>query len=195
MSGWIVDWVDHIIPCAHGGSADLNNGVCASDFFNTRKSDNIDDDRYLIKHGKVTEYYHELLGDPPAVLTKQLHRLSRLNGADWYFNRSIVGILVGYDYRCDKEFKGKEVSRKDVYWFKSAWNRLQKFQKIKSSSIIERHLIKEDKPFGVDLLLQLEEIKSEPEFYELVEFMYPIYRENYMAIYNYYKMGDIPLAK
>ncbi|MGB3547663.1 MAG: hypothetical protein WBA17_11850 [Saprospiraceae bacterium] len=192
MSGWVVDWVDHIIPCSSGGTNDLDNGVCASDFFNSQKGSNAKDNKYFIKEGSVTDYYIELFGEPPSALVEQLRRLKQLEAADWYFNRSIVGLFVGYECRCDKEFKGKEWSRDDAYWFKSAWKRLQLFQKLKGNkSITERSLLKDRQQHGVTELLDLESAASYEDFIDILENIYPLYKENYKALFFYHQLENI----
>ena len=186
ITGWVVDWVDHIIPCAHGGNADLTNGVCASDYFNSKKKADITDDQYLVKHGKLTDHYIEQFGSPPASLVNQLQRLDRIDESDWFFNRVIVGAFVGFECRCDKEFKRKEWKRDDEYWFNSAWKRLQIFHRRKSQPIEDRQLIKKVRPHGTDLLLHFESVTSMSEFKDVLEAVYPLYRENYKAVYDYF---------
>ena len=116
-SNWQVDWVDHIKPSAAGGGAEIENGVCASNLFNAKKKDNSHDNVCFVKDGMLTENYIRIFGKAPDELIERLQRLKNLQVEDWFFNRSISGIFVGYDCRCDKEFRGKDYRRTDSYWF------------------------------------------------------------------------------
>jgi hypothetical protein len=180
------DWVDHIKPCASGGGSELENGICASEFFNSKKKANSLDNQYFLKDGALTKCYLSVFGTPPDELMKRLDRLKNLAPLDWYYNRSILGVFVGYDCRCDKEFKGIEYKRNDEYWFKSAWKRLDRYQKKKGpQTITERGLVKEDIPFGTSKLLELETIYSYDGFMQWVEEAYAPYRESYKAFHEY----------
>lgn len=186
-SNCLYDWADYIIPCAKGGTANLENGICASDDDNSRKRDNELLNLYLIKNGEINGYYASKFGEPKQELIKQLERLKNLEPADWYFNRFIIGILVGFECRCDEEFKGKSHKRDEQYWFKSAWKRLSEFQKRKSAtSFADRGLFKMPLPFGSALLLKLETIQKQEEFNAFIEEAYPLYRESYKAFYGYF---------
>lgn len=190
-SNWQVDWVDHIKPSASGGGAVLDNGICASNLFNSKKKDNTSDNIYFVKDGSVTEHYLKVFGVPPSSLLERLNRLKELQPEDWFYNRSISGIFIGYNCRCDKEFKGLEYKRTDRYWFKSAWNRLQKYQKKKGQkNLIERGLVKEPIPFGTIELLKLENIVNEKDFYNWIEKNYSTYRESYKSFYIYFKIDN-----
>lgn len=192
IPGWIVDWVDHIVPCAAGGSNELDNGVCASDVFNTDKRCNMDANIFLVRDGKLTDHYFTVFGTPPPSLIAQLERLKNLELADWYFNRAIVDLFVGYECRCDKEFKGKDYSRIDVYWFATAWKRLDAFHNLRGSkSISERLLVKDVGFYGVADLLKMETITTQNEFHDLIEHIYPTYRKNYQPVFRYHKLASL----
>ena len=188
-SNWQVDWVDHILPSASGGKTGLENGICASNFFNAKKRNNTADNIYFVKNGCITKKYINVFGVPPEKLVEQLNRLKNLKPEDWFFNRCLSSVFVGFDCRLDEEFKGIEYKRKDTYWFKSAWKRLQTYQKKKSSqSIYERGLIKKIAPFGSMELLKVENIINEEDFTIWLENIYPSYRESYKAINSYFKL-------
>ena len=131
-----------------------------------------------------------MFGAPPKSLVEQLNRLKSLEPADWFFNRSLSSVFVGFDCRCDKEFKGIEYKRNDIFWFKSAWKRLQNYQKKRSSKgIYERGLIKKTYPYGSMELLKAENISTEKEFLIWIESIYPSYRESYKALNKYFSIG------
>lgn len=186
-SNWQVDWVDHILPSAAGGSNDLDNGICASNLFNSKKRNNTADNIYFVKHGQITENYIRYFGAPTDLLIEQLERLKKLEPSDWYFNRCISSIFVGFDWRCDKEFKSITLKRDDNYWFKSALKRLRKYQKRTNQiGLIDRGLLKEDIPFGSMELLKGEIVDTDDNFYSWVESLYSMYRESYKALFLYF---------
>lgn len=189
-SNWRIDWVDHILPSVKGGSNDLDNGVCASGFFNSKKKTNTSDNLYFVKCGCLTEHYSRVFGTPPKALMEQLSRLKNLEVADWFINRCISNVFEGYLCRCDKEFKGIDYKRTDDYWFNSAWKRLQIFHKKKGASLQERELIKKPMPFGCDKLLLLENIDDENDFYKWVNQNYAAFRESYKALFEYFNIDD-----
>jgi hypothetical protein len=172
-----MDWVDHIKPSAEGGSAELENGICASDFFNSKKRNNTSDNSYLFYGGKVSQDYVKTFGKPDVKILEQLHRLQYLEPEDWYFNRCIANSFIAFDWRCKKDFVGKVFKRDDVYWFKAGWKRLQKFNRKKPSrSIQERNLLPSKLPFGYHDLLKLEAIDNEADYLSWAEEIYPTYR-------------------
>lgn len=186
-SNYEIDWVDHIQPSASGGGAELENGICASRTFNAKKKANAHDKLFLVKEGKLTEHYVQVWGCPPKHLMEQLQRLKNLEPHDWFFNKSLSGLFEGYEWRCDKEFKGKVYKRDDSYWFKAGWRRLQKYQKNKGAAgLVERGLVKTPLPFGSDKLLELETIEDEANFLVWADAHYGFYRASYQALYNYF---------
>jgi len=190
-SNWQVDWVDHILPSAAGGNADLTNGICASQAFNAKKRDNTADNVYFVQDGRITKKFVEIFGTPSNSLLEQLDRLKSIEPADWYFNRCLSSLFVGFDWRCNVEFNNKTEKRDDMYWFKSAWKRLQLYNKKRQSlNILERGLVKKNPPFGTLKLLELETIVSQDEFFKWIENIYPIYRESYKIMNEYFALDS-----
>jgi hypothetical protein len=191
-SNWQVDWVDHIKPSASGGGAEIENGICASNLFNAKKKDNSNDNVYFVKNGNLTEQYLTTFGKAPDSLIERLIRLKNLKTEDWFFNRCISGIFIGFDCRCDKEFKGIDYKRTDAYWFSSGWKKLQKYHKKKGQeSLYQRGLVKTPIPFGTKELLKLENTKTEDDFAEWIEDNYSSYRESYKALFEYFNTVKI----
>ena len=188
----VTNWIDHIVPCAAGGSSDIDNGVCASDFFNSQKRDDATDTHYLIIAGEVTPYYLKVFGEPAQALQAQLMRLANVQPCDWFYNRCITGTFVGFEWRCLKLYHSKEEKRTDEYWFRSAWKRLEKYHKKKSNHTIpERGLVNDPSLFGVAELLQLESITTYEKYRSYIETLYPMFRQNYKAVYEYQRLPRI----
>lgn len=187
-NNWQMDWVDHIKPSAKGGGSELENGICASDFFNSKKRSNTSDNSYLFYAGKVTKDYVKTFGKPDAKILEQLHRLQYIEPEDWYFNRCIANTFIAFDWRCTKDFDNKVYKRNDVYWFKAGWKRLQKYnRKRPSATIKERNLLPSCLPFGFSDLLKLEMIDNEVDYLNWAEEIYPAYRATFKVFYDFFQ--------
>jgi hypothetical protein len=129
LHGWEADWTDHERPASRGGKPESDNGVCASYTFNVKKRNNSADKAYLFRNGIATSLYYRLFGALSPDDTERLQRLSKLEEADWYFNRAITWTLYALDYRCWSSQWEKLPARDDKYWFKAAFKKMQTFQK------------------------------------------------------------------
>ena len=184
---WQMDWVDHVKPSAKGGEANIDNGVCASDFFNAKKRQNSSDNKYLVFRGKVTKNYIDSFGLPEDKLISQLSRLSNLNESDWFFNRTISGVFNGIDRRCYKNIVGVNYSRDDQYWFNAGWKKFKIYLKRRTDiSILERGLVKTPLSFGSDILLELEKVNSEKTYQEWIELVASKYYPTSELYFKYF---------
>jgi hypothetical protein len=191
-----IDWVDHIKPSASGGKASLDNGVCASHTFNAKKKGNAHDNICFVKHGKVTEDYIWVFGMPKQDLLSQLHRLSSLEVADWYFNKCIDNMMEGLNWRCEIEFKNVKYKRDDAYWFEAGWKRLLKFRKNTSGqSMQDRGLLTSPLPFGAELLLEAQNLVDKDEYLGWAEDVFPMYRASYKLLHDYFQTGSMELRQ
>ncbi|MGI9278092.1 MAG: HNH endonuclease [Endozoicomonas sp.] len=139
---WRMDWADHIRPNAAGGTAQLENGICASCTFNAKKKDNSYDTLYFVKNGLITDDYISIFGIPSQMFLNQLDRLGRLEIIDWYFNRCLANTFIGFDWRCVSEFEQVRKKRDDHYWFGSGWKRMKRFIKQRPElTYLERNLM------------------------------------------------------
>lgn len=185
---WDMDWVDHIRPSASGGDASLENGICASSTFNAKKRDNTSDNVFFVQLGNITEEYIKVFGIPPKKLIEQLSRLKNLEPADWFFNRCIANTYIDFDWRCNVEFNAVKHKRDDLYWFNSAWKRLQTYKKKRNTKkIFERGIVCDSQPFGTTELLRAEEINTQDDYFEWIESIYPMYKLNYDLLNSYLK--------
>ncbi|MFT4875107.1 HNH endonuclease signature motif containing protein [Congregibacter sp.] len=118
---WEIDWVDHIKPAARGGGTDISNGVCASSFHNSKKRANSNDNKYLFFAGRPTAdfyYFNEFIPDE---IIDHLHRSSRIQSTDWYFNRAVFRFMFGLGRLRSKD-AGKKYVRDNHYSAKSSLN-------------------------------------------------------------------------
>lgn len=127
---WEQDWCDHKKPESRGGSSAIENGVCASYSRNQAKANNGRDTNYLLANGMPTDYFARYVGAVPLHLTQQLLRLANLHFSDWFFNRCIAAIFVGFDNRIAFEDEGISYKRSDAKWFESGWRFLNIYQKL-----------------------------------------------------------------
>lgn len=186
-----MDWADHIKPSAKGGTSCLNNGICASHTFNSKKKDNGSDNIFFFKEGRVTPSYVTSFGFASNELLSDLKRRSKLAPNDWYLNRAIVNTYIAFDWRCHLEFNGITYKRDDAYWLKAAFRRFKIWQKHRcTNSIDERELIKVERPYGTDSILQIETIESEVQFYEWAESLWARYRINQKAFHDFYSASE-----
>lgn len=129
-TGWQSDWVDHRKPVSRGGTAKLENGVCASHTFNMKKRNNTADTTYLFEKGHPTFLYYDLFGAPPTAVVSRLQRLANLGISDWYFNRAVTWIFNALDNKWgDRDYK-----RTPDDWFNAAFKKLSIFQKNQKDS-------------------------------------------------------------
>ena len=176
-----IDWADHIIPSAKGGSSDLCNGICASSFYNAKKKDNGSDNKFLFHHGQLTETYIRVHGKASSKLMSDLKRRKLLSPIDWYVNRAVANTFFAFDWRCELEFNGNEYKRDDEYYYRVAFNMLENKIKDKSYSSIEgRGMIDTIRPFDIEKLLEIESICTTEEYFEWAENLWPTYRLNWM---------------
>ncbi len=126
---WEADWVDHIHPASRGGESEIENGVCASATFNVKKRNNSADTAYLFEHGLPTTLYYSLHGPPSPELHERLDRMSRLQDADWFFNRMINSVYLALNYLCWSKHWDELPDRKDDHWLNAAFNKLNEFRK------------------------------------------------------------------
>lgn len=182
--GYEMDWVDHIKPSSRGGKAELSNGVCASHTFNSKKRNNSADAGYLFFEGRPCETYFRIFGALDATALLRLKRLQSLSEFDWYFNRAVANILLGFDWRCQKQRYGVVHKRDDNYWFKAGFNKLAIFLKNDEVASFEKRglLTKSSEKSW----LELEQAETLNTMREVCEEIFPVYQRNYDAWWAYF---------
>ena len=180
VSPWTpMDWVDHVVPCALGGTATLDNGVCATHMHNGRKGSSGLDSWYLFRNGRPTALHVTMHGLPGERMSEALTRRAALERADWYLNRALYNAFIGLDWRFDVEFLDSRPKRDDEYWFRSARRRLADYRRRHEGGSIEaRGLLPPGGAHGNELLLGLRTVETDAQFGEWVEALWPVYRAN-----------------
>ena len=190
-SNWEMDWVDHILPSARGGSAAISNGVCASHTFNAKKGNNSSDNILFFHCGHITLRYVNSFGNPPKDVLRDLSRRGGLIEADWFFNRCIANSFFALDWRYQEEQRVSPLPKRDaLYWQSAAWKWCLRFQRKQSDQSIQNRGICKDKlAHGSDSLLELQSVNTEKQYQEWVEHIWPMYRAS-CDVFNNYKNAE-----
>jgi len=190
-----IDWVDHVIPCSRGGRSEIDNGVCASSFFNSKKRDNSADNVYFFEEGKPTANYFYFYGALSEQLISQLKRFSVLDVSDWWFNRSLFNVILGLRYLAEKQRFSLTPKRSDEYWFRAGWKRLKTFRSLVSisalPSIEERGLALIPEDPSTRQLLAFMDKHSEKEFLEHAYAIYPQFCLNYDLAESFWEADSV----
>ena len=177
---WDTDWVNQIKPGAGPGKKDLDNAVCASATFNAKKNSSAWDSVYFFSHGRPTGAYWDYYGALPKALNKQLRRLRNLHISDWYFNRCLCLVFIGFDVRYVSSKPGPK--RNTGYWYRAGWKKLQEYQHRAKADAVDsmesrRLLLDPDRP-DVKAMLRLRKASSYSEFRKQLPGLYQGYAEN-----------------
>ena len=187
--GYETDWADHVKPSARGGASDPSNGVCASHTFNAKKRHNTADNAYLYERGLPTWRYFSIFGPLRSKQIGRLNRLASLVISDWYFNRAITLVLIGFDYRCRLELYEERTHRDDRYWFRAAYRKLAEHQRLSTDSLEKRGIV--IKPTEVQRCwLEIRNVSSEATLISAISPLFTIYRANYIAWARYFYDAD-----
>ena len=192
--GYQIDWADHVKPSARGGESVVENGVCASHTFNAKKRHNSADTCYLFEWGLPTRVYFDIFGPMSANQTARLRRLGNLLPADWFFNRALGSILIGFDYRCRLERYDESPKRDDQYWFGAAFRKLSEFQKLQTASLEEREIVANPTVI-LTLWLNLRDVGSIEQLHARLHPLYAAYRANFRAWQKYFFDAETPAEK
>ena len=193
--GYQRDWVDHVKPSARGGASDEDNGVCASHTLNAKKRHNSADTTYLFLHGRPTRLYFDLFGPISTYQSQRLARLSRLQPADWYFNRAIGQVLLAFDYLVEeKELKwGNNPQRKDDHWLGAALKSLKNFQRFVDGILLEsRGIVSRPDRFQRCWLNLRRPISTHRELERCIAPLYRTYRANALIWNRYFWESETP---
>lgn len=178
-----IDWVDHIKPASKGGGNNIENGICASSFYNSKKSNNSRDTSYLFHNGRPTSefYYHfEIV---PAAVADHLHRFSTARKSDWYFNRALSRFMFGLEWIVNEKH-GTTYVRDDKYFSKSALKMLNMWrtQSKNDLSFEKRGLVDVEASEDQKLLLAFRDLTTEDEIVDYMHTNYVWYENGRLAI-------------
>ena len=149
------DWPDHIRPQSRGGLDTVENLVCASHFYNRKKSHNGRDNQYLFRSGRPTEMFYWSHGTLSNEQIAMLRQHAAITESDWYFNRALWNLIVAMD----DQWVGEETTRSTSFWINSAMKRLISWRKVSAGvrSFEDRGLVTNPHEPDIKLMLALRE--------------------------------------
>lgn len=186
-----VDWVDHIKPASKGGGNEIENGICASSFYNSKKNDNSRDNSYLFHNGKPTsEFYYHFEVIPNAV-ADHIERFSSAAISDWYFNRAASRFLYGLSWLVEAR-RGNVYVRDDHYYSKSTLSALVSWRKKSQAdrSFESRGLISKKVSEDQKTLLKLRDLETEVEILQHMRSCDDWYENGMLALDELAEVGS-----
>ena len=192
---WQIDWVDHIKPIARGGNSEIENGICSSYFFNSKKKDNSNDNKYFFKEGKPTEYYYWVYGNIKPEIVNHFIKFKDLKYPDWYFNRTLYRLMLLLEFLHDPYKIGTKVKRvRGVkYYSQSAFKILEEWRKIiiqeNIKNLSERGLVPNKPDIDQKIMMKIISAKNSEDIIEIATELLPYYKSNSIAISNLSKIS------
>ncbi len=178
-----VDWVDHVVPAAKGGTADISNGVCSSWLYNWARQDQ-KNPIYLFNRGKPTVDFFTYFGTVPEATAEHLHRFSSLHWSDWYFNRAISRVLTAANQEGERRRDGGSFSRNKEYWAGVALRYLDIWRvgMVEITSFRNRKLLPRSPWKDQKALLELASASSVTAVKKIIAQLVPYVRKNWLAM-------------
>lgn len=183
---YMIDWADHIIPLAKGGTSTLENGVCSSWLYNYNKGTNVGANIYLFSAGLPTSDYLLIHDVVPEELHKQWQRFSTIHYSDWYFNRAIWRLCLGLCWLHDSKFSSAADRKRDSpYQAKASFNaiklwqrmtRLEELPSLEARSLVPQPMFDDHKQ-----LLRIREATSYQFILDLMQQLLPFHSANVLA--------------
>lgn len=94
---WDIDWVDHILPAAKWWNNSIENWICASSFYNSKKKDNSYDNKYLFFKWLPTKYYFTSNWYFSDELLNYIIQYKNLHYSDWFLNRALFTLMLAVE--------------------------------------------------------------------------------------------------
>ena len=191
---WDSDWVDHIKPAMKWWDNSIENWICASSFYNSKKKDNGHDNKFFFINWKPTEDFYFVDWKFTKELWIYLRNMNRLHYSDWYFNRILKNIMISVNILNNPyDLKWNLVKRTEIYWCKAWLKKLKEWKKIIKKENIEDFLIRlniDSKELWEDQKIMLEIINSEEteDLLEISKKLLPFYKN---SVYFFWKIKNI----
>ncbi len=131
------DWVDHIIPAMRWWDNSIENWICASSFYNSKKRDNSNDNKFLFKDWKATQYFYVAHWFYTDELFNHLRYFKNIHFTDWFFNRALQNLMISVENKYNPyDLKWNLMKRDFNYWIKATNKRLIEWRKLVSDNNI-----------------------------------------------------------
>lgn len=138
---WDTDWVDHIKPAVKWWDNSIENWICASSFFNSKKKDNSYDNKFLFKNGKATIYFYIANWYFSEELSNYIIDIKNINTCDWYFNKALQNILISVARLISPyDWKWKIMIRDSEYWVWASLKKINKWRKISNNETYDNFI-------------------------------------------------------
>ncbi len=171
-----IDWVDHILPAARGGDNSIENGICASYFYNVKKRDNSNDNKFMFRNGRPTSHFFYFYETVPSDIADHLSRFAHAQPSDWYFNRALFRFMLGVASIRARE-RGKIHKRGEYYYATSALKILKQWKRLSKESLPmeDRGLIPSTCTEDQTALLNLSQLQNQDEIVDHMRSCYSWY--------------------
>ena len=121
----------------------IENWICASSFYNSKKKDNSHDNKFFFINWKPTEDFYLVDWNFTKELWIYLNNMKNINYSDWYFNRILQNILIAVSILDNPyDIKWNSIKRTEKYWCKAWFKKLEEWKKIIKKENIEDLLVR-----------------------------------------------------
>lgn len=173
-----VEWADHVTAVANGGKSHVDNGVCAHWRTNLKKGASEQLPEFLFRNGKPTEQYFSQTDTAKQHMADSayLSRMEKLDESDWYFNRSLLNLLMGTTYL--HEYVGKRKRDHNYYArtvlrFLTRWRSLVNKRKV--PSLEARGLLPQPASLDQRIMLNLRDMTTAEQVVDAMKKLLPLY--------------------
>ncbi len=195
---WDSDWVDHIKPAMKWWDNSIDNWICASSFYNSKKKDNSHDNKFFFRNWKPTNDFFYIEWNFSEDLGIYLKNMKNIHYSDWYFNRVVKNILLAVDILNNPyDIKWNLVKRNEEYWCKAWFKKLEEYRKIIKKDNIESFIFR----LNIDknnlwedqkILLKIIDCNSIDDLLDITKKLLPFYQK---SIYFFDKLEKINSLK
>lgn len=178
------DWVDHIKPAMKWWDNSTENWICASSFFNSKKKDNSNDNKYLFYAWKTTEYFYIANWSFNKELSDYINNMWEIKVSDWYFNRALSKLIIWVDTLYNPtDLKWNLIKRDLNYWCTASLKKLNEWRKKsfnESIDIFKNRLNIDSSKLWEDQKIMLEIINSRnlDEIVKIANKLLPYYKNS-----------------
>lgn len=172
---WDIDWVDHIKPAIKWWDNSIENWICASSFYNSKKKDNSYDNKYLFINWLPTDNFYYSYWYISHELSNYIIQFQNIHYSDWYLNRALFSLMCAVENLFNPYTIGWKKSIRDYnYYCKSSVKRLNewKIENIDIENFIGRLSIDINK-LGDDQKLMIDFLNS-TNFEDIVDIAYKL---------------------
>lgn len=181
---WDTDWVDHIKPAMRWWDNSIENWICASSFFNSKKRDNSNDNKFLFKNWEITKYFYIAQWFYTDELFNYLKDFKNIHYSDWYFNRALQNIMISLEHKYNPYDLKWHLMKRDLdFWLKASYKRLNEWKKITTKNEIinfKERLYKNNIDLWNDqkIMLDIINIKWIDDIKYIVDSLFPYYQNS-----------------